>query len=516
MTNAFSEISGSTLQILSQSIGQNLGLHFPEGKWPDLRRALEKAAPSLGFDSIQSCANWFIGTNDPSRIERLIQFLTVGETHFFRDTKLFQALEEKFLPEIVNLRRLDSRSLKIWSAGCATGEEPYSLAIVLSRMLPDLFGWNVTILATDINREFLSKAEKGVYSDWSFRSVPQDIRRDFFESKGDHSVLNPDIKKMVTFTEHNLAKDPYPSTLPYVGSMDLIFCRNVIMYFSMERQEQIISKLADCLVDGGLLVVSPAEASSVTRSDLIPVNYPGIVLFRKSTSESRAKPLNPLLFSSLVETPEPVQNSDDNPFVWNFVPPTLTIPDFVQPEAFVPYPEETPEAAEQELSPYVEGLNLYDQGRYAEAIEVLLGYVSFNGNQHSGTALSLLSRAYANLGKLDEALDWAQKSVNADKLNAEYHYLEATILQEMGRNQETATCLQKAVFLNPDLAAAHFALANVSLRMNNRKLSDRHFRIALSVLGNYDHEDAVPSTEGMSAGKLIEIITSMLRKEKSA
>jgi chemotaxis protein methyltransferase CheR len=503
--------------MLSQSIGQNLGLHFPEGKWPDLRRALEKAAPSLGFDSIQSCANWFVGTNDPSRIERLIQFLTVGETHFFRDTKLFQALEEKFLPEIVNMRRgLNDRSLRIWSAGCATGEEPYSLAIVLSRMLPDLFGWNITILATDINREFLNKAEKGVYGDWSFRSVPPAIRRDFFESTGDYSALSPDIKKMVTFSEHNLAKDPYPCMLSQFGPMDLIFCRNVIMYFSIERQEQIISKLADCLEDGGFLVVSPAEASSVTRPDLIPVNHPGIVLFKKSTSESRAGRLNPMVFSPLSEISEPVQNVDDNPFVWNFVPPTLTIAELIQPKALVPCSEESPESAEEELSPYVEGLNLYEQGRYAEAIEFLLGHGSFNGNQLSGTALSLVSRAYANLGKLDEALEWAQKSVNTDKLNAEYHYLQATILQEMGRNEETASCLQKAVFLKPDLAAAHFALANVNLRLNNRKLSDRHFRIALNVLGNYGHEEAVPSTEGMSAGKLIEIITSMLRKEKSA
>lgn len=113
-------------------------------------------------------------THGPKAREALVHDLLIGETHFFRNRPQFEALEKHILPEIISRRRA-ARRLRIWSAGCATGEEPYSLAILLHRLLPDLADWNILILATDINRQALQQAQRGVYGPWSFREVPDTI-----------------------------------------------------------------------------------------------------------------------------------------------------------------------------------------------------------------------------------------------------------------------------------------------------------------------------------------------------
>ncbi len=491
------------LSKISEIILSNTGLHFPKEKRHDLRRAVEKAASALGFDTALACAEWLLeSSGNESRIEVLIKYLTVGETHFFRDGKLFQALEEELIPQLVQDRRASNRALRIWSAGCATGEEPYTLAIVVSRLAMNLIGWDISILATDINKEFLRKAAEAVYGDWSFRSVPEGIKESYFELQADEARLLPEIKRMVRFSHHNLVKDPYPFAWPENEPMDIIFCRNVIMYFSQERQEEIINKLCNCLTDGGLLVVSPAEASSVTNPHLVPVNYPGVILFRKDDSPKETKIFQPELFFETLAPFVATVPDWDEPF---------TFPVFEVVETDVERGSEFVETAEteRELTPYVEGLKLFEQGLYAEAVEHLLVEVGSNGFKQSGTAMSLLTRAYANQGKLVDALLWSEKAVTADKLNAEYHHLHATILQEMEKYQEASVSLNRAVFLNPNLVAAHFALGNLWLRMRNPKQSQRHFKTALAILRNYHEDDTVPSTEGMSAGRLTEIILSM-------
>jgi chemotaxis protein methyltransferase CheR len=498
-------ISEALLSKISQVVLANSGLYFPTEKLQDLRRAIGKAASDLGFHSSLECAEWILEfPGVESRIDVLTKYLTVGETHFFRDGKLFQALEDKLIPEIAQRRSSSDRTIRIWSAGCASGEEPYSLAIVVSRLI-ELVGWKISILGTDINKESLRKAEEAVYTDWSFRSVPPEIKESYFGLQDDLAHLAPEIKKMVRFVHHNLAKDPYPLSWHENRPMDIIFCRNVIMYFTPERQEEIIDKLCDCLADDGLFVVSPAEASSITNPYLVPVDCPGVILFRKNLNSTKKVFFQPeVIFSASDVTTDALDTQWGDP---------LKIPVF---EVIEPDADQTPTFVEnqlidQELTPYVEGLRLYEQGCYAEAAEQLRQELLHEDSRQSGTAISLLTRAYANLGNLEEALFWSEKAVAADKLNAEYYHLHATILQEMEKYDEAVVSLNRAVFLNPNLVAAHFALGNLFIRAGNMKQSDRHFKTALKVLRDYENDEAVPFTEGMSAGRLTEIILSMSR-----
>ncbi len=197
-----------------------------------------------------------------SQIEILASHLTVGETYFFRDKRLFKTLEESILSELIQLRRNSGRYLRIWSAGCSSGEEPYSIAILLSKMIPDIGDWGITILATDINTRFLQKAADGVYGNWSFRDIEPGIKEGFFNQKEDgrFEVLSR-IREMVTFSYLNLVEDAYPSLVNNTNALDIIFCRNVLMYFVPELAGKVVRNLHRSLVDGGFLIVSPTESS---------------------------------------------------------------------------------------------------------------------------------------------------------------------------------------------------------------------------------------------------------------
>lgn len=166
-------LSDQLLAQLSEFVARHIGLHFPQERWRDLERGVQSAAHELRAPNMTACAQWLL--SEPltrKQIEILAGNLTVGETYFFREKRSFAILGDSILPELIGARQKTERRLRLWSAGCCTGEEPYSLAILLDRILPNLQRWRVTILGTDVNPHFLQKAAEGVFSEWAFRDAP--------------------------------------------------------------------------------------------------------------------------------------------------------------------------------------------------------------------------------------------------------------------------------------------------------------------------------------------------------
>ena len=194
-------ISDASLSQFSELVATQMGLYFPRERYRDLEREAGHAAGDFGFEDSESCIQWLLASPlTKSRIKVLASHLTVGETHFFRDRNLFEVLERHILPELIQ-RRQAERRLRIWSAGCSTGEEPYSIAILLSKFANDLKGWNISIMATDINPLSLRVASKGVYGEWSFRDTPEWIKQGYFKSTQEGRYkIHRHIKKMVKFS----------------------------------------------------------------------------------------------------------------------------------------------------------------------------------------------------------------------------------------------------------------------------------------------------------------------------
>ena len=265
-------------------IAGRLGLELRDDRRDDLERALERARRASRCGTPEDCLAWLKDLPaDSPPWKRLASDLTIGETYFFRDSGVFAALEGEVLPPLIAKRRSEGNPrLRIWSAGCATGEEPYSLAIVLDRLLPDRTGWAVTVLATDIDNEALQAARLGLYRDWSFRQTPEPIRARYFHRREDDRFeLDPGIRRMVTFAPLNLAEEAHPDPVTNTSAMDLILCRNVLMYFTREKQLRCVARLWRALVDGGWLVISPAESSADLLGPFVSVSFPGAILYRR-------------------------------------------------------------------------------------------------------------------------------------------------------------------------------------------------------------------------------------------
>jgi chemotaxis protein methyltransferase CheR len=217
--------------------------------------------------------------------EALLEGLLTQETSFFRYPSVYEAFEKRVLPELhVKKFWKNPRTLRIWSAGCSTGEEPYSIGITIADSLSFAESWNVEILATDVGRHALKHAQRGVYTGRSVAGVaPERLAAYFTPVNGGHQV-KPRLRKLVTFAQMNLA------SAVYVGRMDMIFCMNVLIYFSEERRRALVQRFFDTLEPGGYLFLGHSESISK-----MPVKFQAIVLndcilYRKPTPEEMQKP----------------------------------------------------------------------------------------------------------------------------------------------------------------------------------------------------------------------------------
>jgi chemotaxis protein methyltransferase CheR len=504
-------LSEPFLSQLSELLTARLGIHFPRDRWNDLGRAIDAAAVDLGFKAGGPFVQWLLSSPLQRReLEILAAHLTVGETYFFREPQIYEALETRILPDLIRSRRGRNQSLRIWSAGCATGEEPYSIAILLHNLIPDFSDWNITILATDINPRFLQKAAEGIYTEWSFRGVPAWVKQTCFKSrpKGRWEIL-PCVRRMVTLMYLNLAEDVYPALANGTNAMDLIFCRNVLMYFSPPRAKRVIENLRHCLVDGGWLAVSSAEASHTLFAAFESLNIRGATFYRKSDEYvKRVREANVLYWE--IGKPalpvEPLEPLTDVPEVARPVSDDIVLPPAVH--------EAAPPAAEVEPDPYRDACALFRQGNYGAAADNLAAMLS--ADPQNTRAMELLARALANQGRLAEACEWCERAIKSDKLNAGCHYLLATVQQERGQPADAVASLKRAIYLDPKFVLAHFAMGNLATLQGETGKADRHFANALAFLGDYQPEDMLPESEGMTAGRLREIIEAVMFAREAA
>jgi chemotaxis protein methyltransferase CheR len=490
-------ISDPQLQRLSDSVARRLGLHFPSEHWLDLQRGVCAAAQESGCE--QGLGHYveelLLPTLSPGRLETLASYLTVGETYFFREKQSLEVLEGNILPELIRARVGSSRAIRIWSAGCATGEEPYSLAIVLSRLM-GLKKWNVEILATDLNSKSLRKASEGIYGEWSFRGIPAWIRGAYFEAVERNSwAIKRGIKKMVSFAQLNLMDDTYLPLTNDPNGFDLIFCRNVLMYFTPEGMRKVIRQLHRSLATDGWLIVSPTETSQELFSEFAAVTFGGVTLYRKSAT----------LSSTAIAVP-----------VFDEYSPGIQLPEWTMPAqelARIPGGEPSQEAPDQAClesvatpASYEQALELYEQGRFEDMERVIVALLLQDGDHASATLL--LARSYANRGQLAAALVWCEKAIAADKMAARAYYLRATILQEQDSIPEALLTLKQAVYAEPQFVLGHLSLGNLALKRGKRRESEKHFENVLLLLAQYKPEDIVPESEGLSAGRLREMVAS--------
>ena len=510
MPTAESEISAVDLRLLSDVVAEHLGLHFPAERSCDLLRGIRSASREFGFEAVAPCINWLLASPfTKQQIEALATHLTVGETYFYRDEATMVALERHILPELIAKRRGREQRLRIWSAGCCTGEEPYCIATMIDRLIPDRPDWDITILATDINLESLRRAREGLYRDWSFRNTPHWMKQQYFSNCGDgRHAISPEIKSMVSFAHLNLAAQSYPSLLTNTNAVDLILCRNVLMYFSSALVRQVIKRFHNCLLEGGWLVTTASEASAILYSPLTSVKLSGGAVYQKNGSTA-PPPRQHDTTNSTREQPQRVRRRVPTPRPQSTTKPRDAAP--CQAEAAAP-------DAPPETDLYAEALSLYMQGAYQESTDKLRQFAATDPGafERDTSKITLLVRACANMGDLGGAQKWCEKAIASDKLSPELRYLLATILLEQGHGAEARRAMRDTLYLDDGFVLAHFALGNLARQQGDTVESVKHFARALVALRRLNPEEIVPESEGLTAGRFAEVIETMIDEGSTA
>jgi len=255
------------LQTVEQALRDACGITLSEGLRTTLSDALVRAAREAGLPEAAFLA--LLRGRDPAALTALVEASVIGETYFFRHPEQFEAIRAELLDASAR-----GRPLSIWSAGCATGEEPYSLAMAL--LDAGRAGAGDRILATDVSVRALAVAREGIYGEWSMRRVGREVRQRHFEQRGPLVAVRAEARAAVAFDRHNLVRDPAPAT-----GLDLVVCRNVLIYFTPEAALEVATKLLGAVRPGGLLLLGPVESSVAQALPVERIEVAETTIFRK-------------------------------------------------------------------------------------------------------------------------------------------------------------------------------------------------------------------------------------------
>jgi chemotaxis protein methyltransferase CheR len=469
-----------------------VGLNFSEMRRGELESAVMQSFAASTFSRLD---DYYAALEDQTdggiELERLINFATVNETHFFRDAGQFDALATHILPELIK-RRQSMRTLRLWSAGCASGEEPYSLAILLHELLPNPDEWSISILATDVNTIALDRARKAVYNSWSFREdKAQPFRDKYFSPVGNSWELNPKIRRMVTFTRMNLAAQNYPSYETNTTFMDLIVCRNVLIYLGETVIRHMIGQFFECIQPGGWLVVAPAEGSPELFKQFKSYSFPSAILYQRMTQTAvlRQKTLRN-------RTPDSTTAHLRTPASAN----SVTTP--IQAKRQVALPELSP-AEEQNM--FEQAQELVSYGMAEKALDILQKLVNAKFNRDKVFALT--GKIYANRGDWDQAENWCTQSIYLNRLSLDAYYTLALVLQHKGQWEHAVEAMRKVIYIDHTDVLGHFGLANLYFENGRLPKAIKSLDNALHLLDHLSPEEVVSRSDGVTVDRLRMAIT---------
>lgn len=444
-------------------IDNRLGIHVHSHQLKDLEKSIMKAcgqlhiSPDEYLKSLNTCPE-----NSPL-LDSLIQDITIGETYFFRDSNQMTLLHNRILPDIIESRRsAGKKSLRIWSAGCASGEEIYTIAILLKELIPDISTWTLQLLATDINTLSLRKGMEGSYGKWSMRSTSPHFKHKYFSPASDKYTILPEIRELVNFSYLNLNDDTYPSMFNGTNAQDLIICRNVLIYFNTPNIERLMQKLGNSLIEGGFLLLGASDPVYIKNTPLVSTQSPSLFVRRDEQ----------IIFQDIelkTHTHQPVK--------------------YQAKKSSAP-------STEKRIS------ELLRKAHWQEALDGL----SNNKNLNEEFSLHARAMALANSGKLEEAKEVCKQSLQMNPANIQTHFTLAMTLIELGRFDEAESHIRKTLYLDHQYILGHFYLGLLLFRSKQVEAGLKSLRNALKISSTKDPSAYIDDTSRMNYGDLTKIL----------
>jgi len=270
-------LSQQDFDLFRNLINEKTGIFFDERKKYFLTSRISTRMEVCGLTNAREY--WHLLNIDVKELSNFVEEITIPETYFFRDYPQLKIFAEDALSLVCEGKRKKyNRTLKIWSAGCSTGEEPYTLSIISLEMIEDFNIWNIEILGTDINRKALKKSQEAVYGPRSLKDVPLEYKKKYFISSNTHYAVKPEVKKLVRFDYLNLTDEV---GMGMKKGIDFIFCRNVLIYFDLESSKKVINYFYDALNKGGYIFLGSSESISRLSAAFELVRFKNGLVYRK-------------------------------------------------------------------------------------------------------------------------------------------------------------------------------------------------------------------------------------------
>ncbi|WP_419787681.1 CheR family methyltransferase [Pseudodesulfovibrio sp.] len=273
------KISDQEFANLRDFIYEQCGIYIADNRKYLLENRLGNRLKQLNLRDFEEYYNFLkYDVGKTREMKKLFEVITTNETSFYRNPPQLQVFQEKVLSEVLRTNA-DKKRLRIWSAGCSTGEEPYTISMIIHEMLKtEVASWDIRITANDLSERVLESARRGVYNDYTLRSTPKEVAGRYFDMENGTNKIKSEVKRLVTFGQINL-KDKMQ--LKRVERSQIVFCRNVIIYFDDAMKKQVINAFYDNLLPGGYLIIGHSESlHNITRA-FKPIHFPGAIIYKK-------------------------------------------------------------------------------------------------------------------------------------------------------------------------------------------------------------------------------------------
>lgn len=483
---AHSFVSAQLAADFKQFLASAYGLHIHAHQEDRFKQAIFKTCQTFAeTDPRQLLIKLKADSLCPER-RLLLQYITVDESYFFRDENQHDFLKNDFLPRLIAQKRAQNdKHLRIWSAGCSTGQEIYSIAILLQELLSDFSAWQLHLIASDINHHSLQRAMKGEYSSWEIRSKSDLISKNgYFTALENGSYqLNEDLKKQVKFFFLNLAEAVFPSLMNQTWHLDLILCRNVFIYFQPQIIEQTCTRFAQALRPGGILLLSATDPLNLSTPLLTARHHKDVFYFERLDEHA--------VFDSVGVNHLPV----DFPVVL--------------PTAAPPLFQSTQRAQREDFSGARSNILSSLANNQWQEVLTLSEQALINSPSNPDLA-QFKAKALVNLGLLDQAKLACEESIKLNDLDPHSYLLYGLILLQLNLYDEAEKAFRQTIFLNYDFMEAHYQLGQVLLYKGQQKQAIKAIKNALHLAEQGDTQRPVHNVITLTYAGFAEAIKNEL------
>ncbi len=431
-------------------INEHSGIFIDDTKLDSLRISLFARATFKGFISYEEYFH-FLQQNQ-QEFNELLNLITINETSFFRFKTQFDVLQEKVLPELISLKKNLDRSIRIWSAGCSTGEEPYSIGMILLEIIPDSENWDIQIYGTDVSKRALDHAKDGFFNEKSIEGVDEYFIQKYFNKINNSYRVNEKLRQLVSFGYHNLIREPYP--LAVMSNWDIIFCRNVTIYFRIESTKRVISNFYKSLNPTGYLFIGHSETLAHINDDFNLIEAKNIFYYKKEKKRKKGRTLRKdLLFEDKKQWQSLEQDNTQN------------------------------DSNKRELEDLLRRSNNYFKQKKFELAMPLLKRLLKNDPDNTQAYL-ICAFIHANQDKLKEALLECQAALQINPFLPAAHYLLGVIYTKKDEMKKSIEEYNKTIYIDPNFALAHLNLASIYYSSGQYELAEKEYLLTIDSINN--------------------------------